>query len=261
VATTYVIPAAGNGTRFRLAGFNDPKPRIRVLGIPMIVWPISNLPLSEGDSLIIVTKSEDNLPVHLAPWLERVPCTHSFLTIDKLSDGPASTVAAAFEMIDPNQPLVVLNSDQYISGSLTEFFTELNDGELKERGVILTMKASGAKWSYVRRDSNRRITEVVEKREVSNEATVGVYGWTRAHLAMTSYNQMLKANFRVNNEFYVAPTYNYLLSMQIDVVTVEVGEIERSVHGLGTPQDLQTFLALDEMSERANAIRESYHPA
>jgi hypothetical protein len=49
-------------------------------------------------------------------------------------------------------------------------------------------------------------------------------------------------NFRVNNEFFIAPTFNYLIIDKIKIKTFNVGKISESVHGLGTPEDLADFL-------------------
>ena len=38
-----VIPMAGAGSRFVVAGYKDPKPFIDVMGKPMIQWVIGNL--------------------------------------------------------------------------------------------------------------------------------------------------------------------------------------------------------------------------
>ena len=46
-------------------------------------------------------------------------------------------------------------------------------------GLIMTMTADDPKWSFVELDEDSRVTNVVEKEVVSNEATVGIYTFAR----------------------------------------------------------------------------------
>jgi NDP-sugar pyrophosphorylase family protein len=159
----FVIPAAGSGSRFVSAGYTTIKPLIPVGDIPMIIWPISNLPLESGDHLVIVTKKGDNLEPIRDTWLKRAPCRISFVEMDSLSEGPASTVEASLGELDLDIPLVVLNSDQYVSVPINFFVEELRNTETEDFGSIVTMFATGPKWSYIGRDENGVIGKVVEK--------------------------------------------------------------------------------------------------
>ena len=49
---------------------------------------------------------------------------------------------------------------------------------------------------------------------------------------------MIEANDRVNNEFYVAPVYNYAVADGKHIVTTKVDNI----YQMGTPEDLQSYL-------------------
>jgi len=104
------------------------------------------------------------------------------------------------------------------------------------------MEASSNKWSYIGRDVHGKITKIVEKEEISNEATVGVYAWTKAQLFSDALDDMINRDLRVNNEFYVAPTYNWLIDKGVEVRTLNIGPVSNSVFGLGTVEDLELFL-------------------
>jgi uncharacterized protein with NRDE domain len=106
------------------------------------------------------------------------------------------------------------------------------------------MNASSNAWSYVGRDSDGRISEVIEKVEISNEATVGVYGWSKVSLAKKAFADTFARNIRTNNEYYVAPTYNFMIAEGLNVETSLVGDHGEAVHGLGIPSDLASFLMI-----------------
>jgi hypothetical protein len=60
---------------------------------------------------------------------------------------------------------------------------------------------------------------------------------------------MIAKNLRVNNEFYVAPTYNELIAKGARIAIANVGREAAGMYGLGIPADLSRFLA-DPISQR-----------
>lgn len=58
---------------------------------------------------------------------------------------------------------------------------------------------------------------------------------------------MIEKGLRVNNEFYVAPIYNEMIEA---VKKIRYADIGNKMHGLGTPEDLESFLngGLQELS-------------
>ena len=87
---------------------------------------------------------------------------------------------------------------------------------------------------------------MIEKIEISNEATVGVYGWATVALAKSAFEDTFQRNIRANNEFYVAPTYNYIIEQGLRVEACLVGVLSKAVHGLGIPTDSESFLSNPE---------------
>lgn len=235
-----VIPAAGLGNRFRAIGIETPKPLIPILDIPMIGWVIANFPLNDEDQIWIITRKADHIPEQMESTISKIINNVHFIEIDELTDGAATTLQFALDLIPENEAVLSANSDQYISTDITEFIESVRNGI--SEGQILTMYATDSKWSYIERDSNQDVIKVVEKVVVSDEATVGVYGWKSATVAKKAIAAMKKDGLRVNGEFYVAPSYTYLLQQGGKISTFNVGDVETDVHGLGTPEDLKLFL-------------------
>jgi dTDP-glucose pyrophosphorylase len=108
-------------------------------------------------------------------------------------------------------------------------------------GAILTFIDDDAKWSFVKLNKNSNIiSEVAEKKQISNIASVGIYYWKHGSDFVNSAEQMIEQNIRVNNEFYIAPTYNILINDNKKIYNYPIAEM----HGLGTPEDLNRFLQL-----------------
>jgi dTDP-glucose pyrophosphorylase len=249
---TVVVPAAGLGSRFRNVGVQTAKPLIPILGKPMLEWVIGNFPLVKGDTLVIIGQSSENLPVHLNLTSIESLVNIIFIEIDYLTDGPATTVSLAFDKIPLENPLLVANSDQYVSASLNTFVDSVR--ERISDGLILTMEASGNKWSYVGRDLDGSVSEVREKIQISNEATVGIYAWSSAALCKEAIDSQRDAGEKVNNEFYIAPSYNYLIKNGLKVETLHIGTHGIDVHGLGIPEDLDLFLSNNKLAEFESAV-------
>lgn len=244
---TLVIPAAGLGSRFRNVGIETTKPLIPILGRPMLEWVIGNFPLIEGDRIVVIGQKADRLGSNLPLTDLRKFIDVSFIEIDGITDGPATTVSFALDSIPEDNPVIVANSDQYVSASLVEYVRRTRNPE--SDGFILTMLAEGNKWSYVGRNTNGAVDRVREKEEISNEATVGIYSWSTASLCRKVIQMQRELGEKVNNEFYVAPTYNFLLGLGLKIDTLNIGSHGGNVHGLGTPEDLQIFLNDPRLSE------------
>ena len=242
-----VIPAAGRGSRFQEVGELTPKPLILIDGIPMILWVVANFNLEPRDSVIIICQKSDGFAEVLKQYISHLPFMIQFFEIEGITSGPASTVDLVINRLNPNIPLIVANSDQYVSHNLSEFILSVRNSEYL--GTILAMRASGDKWSYIRRGKSGTIIEVIEKKQVSNEATVGIYAWSRPIVFQESFKYLKTEKILVNNEYYVAPSYGYLISQNLSIGVFSVGSHGDSVNGLGTPQDLDAFLSHAKFSQ------------
>lgn len=161
------------------------------------------------------------------------------IQVDGFTEGAACTALLASELIDTPQELILVNSDQFLDYNLTPFIESIRG--LGADGGILTFPAQESKWSYAATDSDGRVTRAAEKQVISPHATVGVYYFRTGRAFVNAAKQMIDKNIRVNGEFYVCPVYNELLE---EGARVFIHEIERGqMHGLGTPEELATFLA------------------
>ena len=234
-----VVPMAGKGKRFSEAGYELPKPLILINGHPMIQVVIANLTPSCPHKFHFLVLREHVERYGLADRLRAWTPGCEIVLVDHVTQGAACTVLLARESIDSNEPLMIANCDQYVDADIDEYLASMGEAD----GLIMTMQAKDPKWSFVRRDDMGRVTEVVEKFVISTEATVGIYNFRRGRDFVRSANAMIAADFRVNGEFYVAPTYNELIRAGGNVRCHDIGSLGAGMHGIGTPQDLEVFCA------------------
>lgn len=245
-----VIPMAGAGARFAAAGYKEPKPLIPVRGIPMIRLIINNLRPLQPHCFIFICQN-DHIRTHdlyrkLSEWAPG----SEIVTISGLTEGAACSVLAAREHIDSQGPLMIANSDQYVDTSINLYLKEVTDRNLD--GMIMTMKANDPKWSFVGFHSDGLVARVVEKEVISNDATVGIYNFRKGSDFVHAAEKMIAADDRTNNEFYVAPAYNYLIASGARIGAHDIGREGSGMYGLGTPDDLNNFLG-SPASRRATA--------
>lgn len=247
-----VVPMAGAGSRFANAGYELPKPLIQIHGKPMIQYVIENIRPTFEHKFIFVVQSEhvskykiDNLLEHLSPGSK-------VITIPGLTRGAAETVLAAENEIDSEMPLMIANSDQFVAGGLQNYLAKCYSSNAD--GYIMTMLDNDPKWSYVKRNQDGQVTEIVEKQVVSNEATVGIYNFRKAKFFIENATSMINNRELVAGEYYVAPVYNKLIMSGGEVDTFSIGDIGSNMFGLGIPEDLQFF---ESQSWTKNIISES----
>ncbi|WP_019866731.1 glycosyltransferase family 2 protein [Methylovulum miyakonense] len=237
-----VIPMAGRGSRFAVAGYPDPKPLIPIENIPMIRWIIANLRPAQAHRFIFVCLEEHlqqyGLEEKLAQWSPGC----KVVPVSAVTEGAACTVLLARDFIDNDDALMIANSDQWVDVAIDDYLLAM--GNAQADGWIMTMTANDPKWSFLRFDDEGNITEVVEKQVVSNEATVGIYNFAKGSDFVRAADGMIAQDFRVNGEFYVAPVYNGLVAEHKKIGYYSIGSEADGMYGLGIPEDLRLFESL-----------------
>lgn len=232
-----IIPMAGQGSRFAKVGYDKPKPFIDVLGKPMIAHVLENLSIPNARFILLARTEHYEKEPETIKWIkENYPA--QFVLIDKLTEGAACTVLHAHRLINNETPLLIANSDQLVDMDITDYLKDSNQRGLD--GSVLCFQDNHPKWSYAKLDSQGLITEIREKQVISPHATVGIYYFEQGRYFVENALDMLVRNDRVNNEFYVAPVYNYAIKQgkKFGIYSIE----KTHMHGIGTPEDLNAYL-------------------
>jgi len=229
-----LIPMAGAGSRFELAGYTFPKPLIEVKGKPMIQVVVDNLNI-DANYIYVVQKSHRS-KYNLDTLLNLITPNCKIVEVDGITEGAACTALLAKDLIDNENPLFFANSDQFVEWDSNEFMYKMQESNCD--GGIVTFKATHPKWSFAKIDDNGFVTEVAEKNPISDNATVGYYYWKHGSDFIKYAEQMIDKNIRVNNEFYVCPVFNEAILDGMKIRTFETD----GMWGLGTPEDLNYYL-------------------
>ena len=228
-----LIPMAGAGSRFEQAGYTFPKPLIEVKGKPMIQLVVDSLNIDARH--IFVVQESHYEKYNLKHLLNLISPNCEVVCVNGVTEGAACTTLLAKKFIDNNEPLVFANSDQFLDWDSNEFMYSMEADEID--GGMLTFTATHPKWSFAKLNDDGFVTEVAEKKPISDIATVGVYYWKRGADYVKYAEQMIRENIRVNNEFYVCPVFNEAIKDGKKIKTFHFD----GMWGIGTPEDLDIF--------------------
>lgn len=239
-----VITMAGLGTRFKKAGYKEPKYRIKAKGKSLFAWSMESLKgyYSEDNDYYFIVRKEDDASEFIVTEAvnERVCAKEKIhvIELDEMTDGQATTAMLAKEYWNRDDSLMIYNIDTYVESY------EMVSEDIAGDGFIPCFKAEGDHWSFVKLDFEGRAVEVREKQRISDNCTLGAYYFKSCALYEQIYNEYYMDGGRLEaGEKYVAPLYNYMIEKKLEVRIALVDP--KKVHVLGTPEELLDFLNED----------------
>lgn len=212
---------AGQGSRFVNSQYKTPKVLINIFGKPMYLHSLESLGLD--GRVIAVTQSSHNITMDDGVVIET----------DKVLQGPAMSAMLAKELIDNEDELVIMNADQIV-----EWDSSLIKHARNYDGALLLFNTMGNRWSFARVSDNL-VVEVAEKKEISTHALSGIHYWKRGSDFIKYAQEMIEEQDLTNNEYYIAPIYNYAIKNGKKIMPIFV----QKMYDLGTPEALDNYLS------------------
>jgi|GEM_PF-421601 len=263
-----IFPMAGLGSRFQKVAeqnpeYKKPKPFITVKGYPMIRWATGSLPFIEHPGqnissplrvtpkdLIFIILKEHNETHQLEEKLRELYSNDiHVIVLDQLTRGAAETAYSAKDLIDPEEDIIISDTDHFFKG---EHLAATITGKSPETAGIIPVFATCdeiPRWSYsLTKPGSDFIEQVGEKddelRKKGAYANIGAYYFSKAKYFLGAVEEAIEKNMLTGDEgkkeFYVAPLYQNLITkgfhFQVAVTP------EEDACGLGTPTDLESFL-------------------
>lgn len=209
-----IVPAAGDGRRFREAGYRAPKHEIPLLGNPMVEWVLENVqPLDPSGGTVVATQEA------YGRTRGAVETVHRVLRIHR----PAN-----------DERVVIANCDQLLDLSSVSASAAIGNG------VIFTFKSANPAHSYVTTDGDR-ITGIIEKPSIppTDRAVSGVYLFPNPHgITAAIHEVMAMVENHPKDEVYLSTA----IALMIDQgYTLYAHDVPTAI--LGTPEDFQRFQA------------------
>ena len=106
---------------------------------------------------------------------------------------------------------------------------------------MVTYHSDTKKNSYASVDQEGYVTAVKEKEVISNISLNGIHYWKKGKYFIESAVEMINSQDRANNgEFYIGPTYNYMIKKGLKVGIHHIPNQQH--HPIGVPEDLKKYI-------------------
>ena len=231
VTINVIITMAGEGIRFKKAGYSIPKHMIKIKDKTMFEWAMLTLNDFYDEKFIFVTLKKNNDLNFINEKCELFGIKkRKIISIGNVTSGQAETVLKAEKEINLDEPILIYNVDTYVEPY------ELRKGYIKGYGFVPCFKAHGTHWSFVKFDSNKRIFNITEKIRISEYGSIGLYYFSSFSLFKKCFCEYYSQE---SKEKYIAPIYNILIKDNKPVYTSILDS--KKVHVLGTPEEVKSF--------------------
>tara|TARA_R100000008_G_C3583115_1_gene170013 strand:- start:438 stop:1592 length:1155 start_codon:yes stop_codon:yes gene_type:complete len=228
-----LIPMAGLGSRFVKEGFKVPKQIINVRDKHLIDISLDCLDYKDCN-LIFVVRDEHVYNHHMDELLKKKFGNDiTIVVLDKLTDGSVCSCLYAEDYINNDAPLIIHTLDI----EFRPVFDPHVMNDLDADGLILTFKSNSINYSYAQIDDDGYVIKTAEKKAISSNACVGIYGYKKGSDFCKYAKEMIDKNLRTKNEFYISPLYNLLIEDGKKIVTDSVDKM----HIFGTPDEYNFY--------------------
>jgi len=235
-----LIPMAGLGSRFNINIYKYPKPYIILKEKSMIEEAIESLDI-RGNIILIVSMEQLKKYERAREVINNLKKSYDNLKViesNKKLEGAASTCLEAKKYINNSKGLLIANCDQIMKWDGEEFRNYLIKNN--DDGVIVTYTSTSPKNSYIQLNNNNKVIKVVEKKVISNIATVGLYYWKEGRMFINDCEDMVSKKIKELDEYYVAPVYNESIKKNRIVSIYPTDKFNL----VGTPEDFHFYQEL-----------------
>lgn len=233
---------AGEGSRFRDAGWATPKPLIELDGKVLFMRAIDSLAV-EGAPMAytFIVRQEHIERYGIDRLIREVLPQAEVLSVDHTTGGAVETCMIARDSIADDDAVVVMDCDLQFS---SRRFSELIARSLQEPGIearggaLVSFRSTLPKYSYAEVDSTGRVIRTAEKEPISDHALCGAYFFASGREFKAAAERLLAEPVMLKPEYYVSLLYNYLLS---DGSRVDIADME-DYRSYGTPEELMRYM-------------------
>lgn len=246
-----LIPMAGEGKRFKEAGYQISKPAIPVYDIrtgakvPMVVAATLDIPgVIKGGSNVIYVERDFHRYNGTEEEIKKYFPMATFLAAEALTEGQACTCLLAEDKINNQEELIIAGCDNGMSLDLPVFEKRKTDADVivfTYRNHDHVLKNPDA-YGWMITDSADRILDVSVKKAISDDprqdhAVVATFWFRHGSIFVEAARKMIRENDRIHGEFYVDEAIRHVIESGYSAM---VFEIDRYI-GWGTPKDYEQY--------------------
>ena len=227
----FIIPMAGNSSRFFDKGYTVPKYMLDMMGGSAFSLSVSSFcNYYDTDLFIFLVRSDYNSAVFVDEQVKILGIKdYKIITVNRETIGQADTVSLSLDEIGENEPLYIFNIDtcrcDYVKPSIV----------YRCDGYLEVFEGEGDAWSFVLPGHNNTVVRTAEKERISNCCSNGLYYFKNKRLYIEAFVRAKNANRKINGEYYIAPLYNELIKLGKDI-RFEFVDVDK-LRFFGTPEE------------------------
>ena len=247
-----IIPLGGLGNRFKKENYKNPKALITTNNKCIIYWLLDNIKISNNYTILIPYNEKEYDSLDLETKLQtRYPSFNfKFFPIKNNTRGAVETISICLQkfsmekiiypILDQNKaleeqdgPVICIDSDNFYLQNIIEEW----NGENKIFVFEDTQK--NPIFSYVKKDIDNNLLEIIEKEKISNLACCGAYGFSSIYSLHKYCLKIINNQIYQKNEFYTSGLVQLMLkdNIQFKVNTI----LNKNYFTLGVPENLRKF--------------------
>jgi NDP-sugar pyrophosphorylase family protein len=207
-----LVPIASKDKYFSEGNYVFPKPLFDIAGSPLVEHTIKCLLQIKGDFRFTVVVQEEDCRSFALDSVLRMSTKDRDANIVKLrapTQGAICSCLMAINYFDPDEELIIANSDQVIHADLNDIISDFRKRKLD--GGVVTFDTAHPRFSYIRIDETATIVEVDEKNVISRLGIAGVYYFRRSSDFVQSAAQVLINNSPIQGAFYISQALNEMI--------------------------------------------------
>ena len=240
-----LIPMAGEGSRFKKYGYKTSKPFIQIGDESLLNKCIRSLPQAENN--IFILRQEDNLKDLVVSDINSTlpEQKNDFIYLDHETEGQAVTCLFAEPYIDKEESLIISSCDY----ELRYCFDKLEQLKDTDPDVIIFTHKLGSlpvgsydNFAYCVSDDELNIDKIVEKSCISenpqkDHMVTGTFWFRKGRYFIEAAEELIDKDTRINGEYYVGTSINYLI---LQGLKVKLFEVEKWI-SFGDPTELNLY--------------------
>lgn len=223
-----IIPIAGKGNRFKIAGYKTAKYLLPFKGKPIIEHILYYF--DRNNSTLLISNKNDKNKTKLNETLEKMGFTDFEVIEIGDTDGQLTSVIKGVKKSkyrNYNGPFWIYNGDTIRKKALPNNLFE----KISCEGYIEVFKESGDHWSFV--DSLGLISRVTEKDRISEYCSTGLYGFRELQRIIKYVDE--GSVLKLKNELYVSGIFENILNEGLKVWAFESNRNDFLL--CGTPEE------------------------
>lgn len=247
-----IMPMAGEGSRFKDAGYDVPKPLIKFEGKELYRHALESLNFNKWIKWVkldikytFIVRKEFIDIYNIDKEIQKYYPNANILSVEKTTRGALETLMLAKDLIDNEDYVISMDCD--IKFECQSYIHQIWERCLYDSYIpmVLTFYSKNSIYSFIHPVNPKYGDYLVEKNPISTYACGGCYclgTGENLKLAASHYIKDFEEKNIESKELYLSGVYNYI----INIIKANVQIVDMNMHydhywSFGTPYDLEHY--------------------